>query len=116
MTVAVARYSFGDVLLVPFPFSNQAGAKQRPAVIVSSNAYNTSRTNLIILALTSQLRQPPGFGDSLLVDWKSAGLLRASVFKPVLTALEQKLVIRILGALLPEDLAVLRTVLQQVIG
>jgi len=46
MTVAVARYSFGDVLLVPFPFSNQAGAKQRPAVIVSSNAYNTSRTDL----------------------------------------------------------------------
>jgi len=28
--------TFGDVVLVPFPFTNQAASKQRPAVIVSS--------------------------------------------------------------------------------
>ena len=30
---------FGDVLLVPFPFTNQQATKQRPAVVVSTPAY-----------------------------------------------------------------------------
>ena len=28
-------YSFGDVVLVPFPFTDQAGTKKRPAVITT---------------------------------------------------------------------------------
>jgi mRNA interferase MazF len=35
-------YSFGDVVLVPFPFTDQSGIKKRPAVIVSSAAYRHS--------------------------------------------------------------------------
>jgi mRNA interferase MazF len=31
-------YKFGDIVLVPFPFTDQTTAKKRPAVIVSSNA------------------------------------------------------------------------------
>lgn len=37
---------FGDVVLVPFPFTSQAASKQRPAVIVSSRAYNLERPDL----------------------------------------------------------------------
>lgn len=29
---------FGDVVLVPFPFTDQSGAKKRPAVIVPAAA------------------------------------------------------------------------------
>lgn len=29
--------SFGEVVLVPFPFTDQSGAKKRPAVVVSSS-------------------------------------------------------------------------------
>jgi len=43
--------SFGDVVLVPFPFTDQAGAKKRPAVIVSSSGYNASRRDLVIMAM-----------------------------------------------------------------
>ena len=50
--------SFGDVLLVPFPFTDQQGSKQRPAVIVSSNAYNTNRPAVLIMAITSVMRSP----------------------------------------------------------
>ncbi|MGH8593635.1 MAG: type II toxin-antitoxin system PemK/MazF family toxin [Gammaproteobacteria bacterium] len=43
-------YSFGDVVLVSFPFTNQSGEKKRPAVVVSSAAYHQARQDLILMA------------------------------------------------------------------
>jgi hypothetical protein len=37
-------YEFGDVVLVPFPFTNQTASKRRPAVIVSSQPLTHNRT------------------------------------------------------------------------
>src|SRR5450631_3988857 len=116
MVTTTARFAFGDVLLVPFPFTNQAGAKQRPAVVVSSNSYNAQRPDLVIMAITSQIRQPLGQGEALLADWNSAGLIKASVLKPVFTTIEQRLVIRTLGALSAADMTGLRATLKQAIG
>lgn len=113
MTVA---YSFGDVVLVPFPFTDQSGTKKRPAVIVSSNGYNTNRRDLIIMAITSQIRQPTGFGEALVADWQAAGLLKPSLLKPVFTTIEQALVVRTMGALSVADLRTLREAISQVIG
>ncbi len=39
---------FGDILLVPFPFTDQSHAKKRPAVVISSTAYNRERPDLIV--------------------------------------------------------------------
>jgi len=36
-------HQFGDVVLVPFPFTDQSATKQRPGVIVSSPAYHRAR-------------------------------------------------------------------------
>jgi mRNA interferase MazF len=46
-------YNFGDLVLVPFPFTDQTGAKKRPAVVVNSAAYNTARRDLVLMAVTS---------------------------------------------------------------
>ena len=62
-------HSFGDVVLVSFPFTDQLGAKKRPAVIISSKAYNANRRDLVIMAITSQVRTPLGFGEALVADW-----------------------------------------------
>ena len=50
--------SFGDVLLVPFPFTDQQGSKRHPAVVVSSNAYNANRPDVLIMAITRVMRSP----------------------------------------------------------
>jgi mRNA interferase MazF len=109
-------YSFGDVVLVPFPFTDQSGTKKRPAVIVSSNGYNTNRRDLIIMAITSKIRQPAGFGEALIADWQGAKLLKPSLLKPVFTTIEQALVVRTMGALSGADLRTLREAISQVIG
>ena len=109
-------HSFGDVVLVPFAFTDQSGAKKRPAVIVSGSAYNAARRDLVIMAITSQVRQPLGFGEALVADWQVAGLIKPSVLKPVFTTIDQGLVVRTMGALSANDLRSLREVIGQVIG
>jgi len=109
-------FSFGDVVLVPFPFTDQSGAKKRPAVIVSAAAYNAGRRDLVIMAITSQVRQPLGFAEALVNDWQVAGLIKTSVLKPVFTTIEQGLVVRAMGKLSVGDLRALRESIAQVIG
>lgn len=109
-------FSFGDVVLVPFPFTDQSGTKKRPAVVVSSAGYNTSRRNIVIMAVTSQVRAPLGFGDAMVADWQGAGLVKESMLKPVFTTIEQGLVLRVMGHLSVADIKTLREVVGDVIG
>jgi mRNA interferase MazF len=50
-------FEFGEVILVPFPFTDQTASKKRPAVIVSNIAYSNVRPDVVLMAITSQLRQ-----------------------------------------------------------
>ena len=109
-------YEFGDLVLVPFPFTDQSSTKRRPAVIVSSDAYHRERPDLIILAVTSQARPQAALGEAAVAKWKAAGLLRPSVLKPVVATLERGLVVRKLGRLEDEDRAALRKVLAEILG
>lgn len=109
-------FEFGQVVLVPFPFTSQAASKQRPAVVVSSRAYAVERPDLVLMAVTSQLRPTPALGETWLRRWQAAGLIKPSAVKPVLATLEQGLVIRTLGRLADEDQDALRHAIGQIIG
>ena len=108
---SVSRFDFGDVVLVPFPFTDQSGAKKRPAVVVSIAGYNTNRKNIVIMAITSQVRAPLGYDD-----WRAAGLIKVSVLKPVFSTIEQGLVMRVIGHLSAADLQSLQRLLEKVTG
>lgn len=97
--VTTSRLRFGAVVHVPFPFTDQSGTKQRPAVVDSSHGYNTHRRDVVIMAITSQVRTPLGFGELMVGDWQGAGLVKESVLKPVFTTIEQGLVLRVIGKL-----------------
>ena len=110
------RYSYGDIVLVPFPFTDQSGLKKRPAVIVSSAAYNAAQRDLIIMAVTSQLRPSGALGEAPVADWQGAGLIKPSAVKPVITTIEQTLVIRRLGRLTTADQQALRDAIAKIVG
>lgn len=114
--VTVPTFTFGSVVLVPFPFTDQSGTKKRPAVVVSTRAYNAHRRDIVIMAITSQMRYPLGFGEALVSDWQGAGLMKASVLKPVFTTIEQTLVVKTMGTLCSADIQTLQTLLGELIG
>src|SRR5438093_7358946 len=96
-------YSFGDIVLVPFPFTDQTTAKKRPAIVVSSRAYHRDRRDVIVIAVTSQARPGPEIGESAVEGWKNAGLLKPSVVKPILATVDRDLILRKLGSLRDDD-------------
>ena len=76
--------TFGDMVPVPCPFTNQLTTRQRPAVVVSTSAYAQARPDVVSMAATSQVRSTLAFAETLLIDGQTAKLLKASVVKPLL--------------------------------
>jgi mRNA interferase MazF len=111
----MTTYNFGDVLLVPFPFTDQTTTKKRPTIVISSDRYNQSKLDILLIAVTSQVKTPLQFGEILITEWSDAGLLKPSVIKPIITSLEKQLVIKKLGKLEAIDIHALQSLLQQII-
>jgi mRNA interferase MazF len=107
-----SRYEFGDLVLVPFPYTDQSSAKQRPAVVVSKRAYNEARPDAVAMAITTVIAS----GDVAVTDWRAAGLLRESAFKPIFATFEQAMVRKRLGSLAAVDLAALKKLIATVLG
>ena len=109
-------YEFGDIVLVPFPFTDQSATKRRPAVVISSSAYHRVRPDLIIMAITGQPPTAGALGEVVIGDWREAGLLKPSVLKPILTTIDTALLVKKLGRLNGLDQALLRQAIAQIIG
>jgi mRNA interferase MazF len=107
-------YRLGDVVLVPFPFTDETGPKKRPRL--SSAPYHARRRETIIMAVTSQITPTAVFGQVTITEWKKAGLLQPSVTKPILTTVEKGLVIRTLGQLQNVNLKAVQNALKLILG
>jgi mRNA interferase MazF len=44
-----------DLLLVPFPFSDQSGRKVRPVIVISNNEFNKYSEDIIVIGVTSNI-------------------------------------------------------------
>jgi mRNA interferase MazF len=94
----------GDIVLVPFPFSDLSTTKIRPAVVVSSALYHDQEPDLILAAITSKVAAATGPLDYVLNDWQAAGLRYPSALKPVLFTLDPARVLYRVGTLTSLDL------------
>jgi mRNA interferase MazF len=92
-------FSKNDVVLVAYPFTDRAGGKVRPAVIVSGP--HRSR-DLFVVPLTSRADRIVE-GEFSLTDWQDAGLNMASVVKRGLFTVHESFVLKRIGALSDTD-------------
>jgi len=95
--------SRGDVVLVGFVFSDESGKKLRPAVVISSRAYNRARQEVVVAAITSNVRRLL-FGNRPIADWQGAGLLFPSVVTGILRTVKRTVIERKLGSMAKADL------------
>ena len=93
----------GDVILLSYPFGEGAGVRKRPALVVSSSAFNQETGELIIAQITSRVSAPARAGDYNLAEWREAKLPRPALVRARLATLARPLVLRRLGSLSEAD-------------
>jgi len=99
----MTAYKRGNVVPGGFVFSGESGQKLRPALVISSSAYNRGRKEVVVAAITSNVRRRL-FGDHLIADWKAAGLLFPSVATGILRTVARGVIFRKLGVMAKVDM------------
>jgi mRNA-degrading endonuclease toxin of MazEF toxin-antitoxin module len=116
---STTTYKRGQVVVVSVPFTDQAGTKLRPAVVVSAESFHRKLRDVIVCPISSQPRyfERPGPGDRPLVNWKSVGLrFRSTVRISNIVSIEKSLVRRALGKLTSADLRSIDTALREALA
>ena len=106
-------YKQRDIVLVPFPFSNLAGQKVRPVLILSNDTYNDQSADVVVCGLTTNLR-PSAYSIIIATsDIEVVGTLRhtSRVKADTIASLEQSLLIKQIARL---KLAVFNQVIAQI--
>lgn len=49
-------YKQGDILPIPIPYIDLTTTKQRPVLVLSNDMYNQNTEDIIVVAITSQLK------------------------------------------------------------
>lgn len=109
------KCKYGDIVLVNFGFSEGVGFKKRPALVVSSEAYNTNRQEVIILAVTSNIDRL-FLGDTKIIQWKEAGLLYPSLVTGIMRTIKSDMIFRKIGEISQVDLNKVNENIRKIIG
>lgn len=92
----------GDIAIVPFPFTDLAISKPRPALALSARRSNEDTGNTVFAMITTAARSR-WLNDVPLVDGQSAGLSAESLVRVKLFTLDNRLISRQIGTLSSRD-------------
>jgi mRNA-degrading endonuclease toxin of MazEF toxin-antitoxin module len=94
-----SKYRCWDVVLVPFPYTDRARARVRPAVVVSSAALSDA-TSMYYVAMITNAAHESWDGDVPVSDLRATGLPVASVVRPAkIATIDERSLIRAIGIL-----------------
>jgi len=74
----------GDIVLIPFPYTNYLDKKRRPALVISNTNFNKS-SDVILAAISSNLTSGSNYDVNILntdPDFVQTGLKKSSTVKP----------------------------------
>ena len=91
----------GSVVWIEFPGVVQT--KRRPAVVLSSATYHSTRPDIIVGLITSQTSKSISPTDYFLQDWQTAGLRVPSAFRAFIVTLPRSAIVSTMGTLAPKD-------------
>ena len=119
MTPSTTRFSQGEVVLTPFPYTSLKSGKRRPAVVISTNWFNAAGPERILLGVTSHIPDEFERDDVPIPDehLEAAGLPRRSVVKVAkIASVKASVIDRSLGRLPDKTLHVVLERLSEVLG
>ncbi|MEK7816338.1 MAG: type II toxin-antitoxin system PemK/MazF family toxin [Pseudomonadota bacterium] len=109
-------YDRYDVVIVPFPFTDKAQVKRRPALVVSGSAAFNKKVGHSVMAMITSANNPPWPLDVPISDLDAAGLPAASVVRLKLFTLDHRFIIAKRGSLSDKDRKAVNRALKTVLG
>ena len=103
-----------DVVVVPFPFTESAQSKRRPALVLSQYGTFGDKTGHSVLAMITSRKNAPWPLDCEIVGKKQSGLTAASVVRMKLFTLDNRFIIRKIGYLSDSDQTKVKQSLSQI--
>lgn len=88
------------VVAVPFPFTDRAAHKRRPALVISPRAFNKHGHSVMAMITSAPADWP---GDTPLKDHAAAGLSRPCLVRLKLFTLDNRLIAKSIGRLSAAD-------------
>jgi mRNA interferase MazF len=104
------NYSKGDIVLLPYPFTDLKATKVRPAVVVSPEDGRYS--DVFVVPITSRTAML-NTGEYLMKDWNSAGLNVPSAVKRGCVLVDTQLILKKVGTFSKFDVTALNKALKQ---
>lgn len=102
------NFSKGDVVLLPYPFTDLKTSKVRPAVVAAPE--DGKYSDIFVVPLTSRITTINA-GEYVLKDWTSAGLNVPSAIKRGCILVDTKLILQKVGTCSKPDIAALNKAL-----
>ena len=96
-------YDRFEVLTVPFPFTDKAQVKRRPALVLSSHAAFGRKAGHSVMAMITSAQNPAWPLDVPISDLVAAGLPAPSVVRMKLFTLDHRFIITKRGELSEKD-------------
>ena len=109
-------YDVFDVVVVPFPFTDRASNKRRPALVLSDGKKCNKKVGHCVLTMITSSSNSPWPLDVEINDLDSAGLTSASKVRMKLFTLDERLIIRRAGSLAEQDKKLIKKAIQQLIN
>jgi len=107
----MTRYSFGDIVIIGFPFTNMNSAVLRPAVVLA----DVGDEDIIVSKITSQRRDVET--DLYINNWQDKGLLRKSYVRlSKIATLNRKDIRKKISSLDEEDQRKAKEILKKLFG
>lgn len=95
----IVTYDTFDVVVVPFPFTDRAAVRRRPAVVLSRARALGDGPGRAVLAMITSADNPSWPLDVAVAGQAAAGLPSPSVVRMKLFTLDQGLILRRVGRL-----------------
>ena len=100
-----------EVIVVPFPFTDKAATKRRPALVLSSESFNSAIRHSVLAMITSASHSAWPL-DVTIQDLKDAGLTSPSVIRMKLFTLDHSLIQKHIGCLSLQDQTLVKSSLE----
>jgi len=106
-----------DILLVRFPFTDFRKFKQRPVLVLSNDTFNKKTQDLVVCAITSQLKRKQYGVRITNKDLEDGKLLKDSLIKLTnIATINKGIVIKKIGRINEETFKKVKQNLQKLLG